>query len=72
MKIVLNKEQYSKLIETLDVDLNEQEGDVEGGEGTTSYPKWETGIQRGAANPVGVTKWSEVVQLTRGKANPIP
>lgn len=71
MKVLLTKEQYDKLFPTKDVELEEQE-DVEGGEGTTSYPKWETGIQRGAANPIGVTKWSEVVQLTRGKANPIP
>jgi hypothetical protein len=71
MKVLLNKEQYDRLIHTHNSDLGEQE-DVEGGEGTTSYPKWETGIQRGAANPVGVTKWSDVVQLTRGKANPIP
>jgi hypothetical protein len=71
MKVLLNKEQYDRLIHTHNSDLGEQE-DAEGGEGTTSYPKWETGIQRGAANPVGVTKWSDVVQLTRGKANPIP
>lgn len=71
MKLLLTKEQYSKLFNPKESDLEEQE-DVEGGEGTTSYPKWETGINRGAANPVGVTKWSDVVQLTRGKANPIP
>lgn len=71
MKVLLNKEQYNRLIDTNESELEEQE-DVEGGEGTTSYPKWETGIQRGTANPVGVTKWSDVVQITRGKANPIP
>ena len=71
MKVLLTKEQYNKLIQPKESDLGEQE-DATGGEGTTSYPQWETGIQRGAANPVGVTKWSEVVQLTRGKANPIP
>ena len=71
MKVLLTKEQYDKLFQSKGVELEEQD-DTEGGEGTTSYPKWETGIQRGAANPIGVTKWSEVVQLTRGKANPIP
>ena len=71
MKLLLTKEQYNKLFSPKDTELGEQE-DVEGGEGTTSYPKWETGIQRGTANPVGVTKWSDVVQITRGKANPIP
>lgn len=38
------------------------------------YPqvgKWESGIKRGPANQVGVTKWADIVgsTLTRGKAN---
>jgi|SaaInl1SG_22_DNA_1037389.scaffolds.fasta_scaffold111772_1 hypothetical protein len=71
MKVLVTKEQYSKLNLTPQSDIGEQD-DVEGGEGTTSYPKWETGIQRGPANNIDVTKWSDIVQLTRGKANPIP
>ena len=71
MKVLLTKEQYSRITNFKESDLGEQD-DVEGGEGTTSYPKWETGIQRGPANGVDVTKWSDIVQLTRGKANPIP
>jgi hypothetical protein len=43
---------------------------------TTSYPqvdKWESGITRGPANPLGVAKWEDVVgvKLTRGHANPL-
>lgn len=42
--------------------------------GGTGYPevgKWESGVTRGPANQVGVTKWSDVVgsKLTRSKAN---
>ena len=44
--------------------------------GATGYPevgKWESGITRGPANQVGVTKWADVVgaNLKRGKSNPL-
>lgn len=44
--------------------------------GKASYPqvdKWESGITRGPANPIGITKWADVVgsKLTRGHANPL-
>lgn len=44
-----------------------------GGEGYPEVGKWESGVTRGPANQVGVTKWSEVVgtNLKRGKANPL-
>jgi len=71
MKLILSKEQYERLIPSKDSEIIEQD-DATGGEGTTTYPAWETGIQRGPSNGIGVTKWSEVVQITRGKANPIP
>ena len=63
--------------------LSEQDGESapSGGETSTSssgggskYPtvtKWETGVVRGPANQIGNTKWSDIVKLTRGKANPI-
>jgi hypothetical protein len=68
MKVLITKEQLDR-IQTIESDLAEQE---EGGEGVPSYPQWETGIDRGPANPIGVTKWSDVVSITRGKANPLP
>lgn len=42
--------------------------------GTTGYPevgKWESGVTRGPANQIAVTKWSDIVgsKLTRGKGN---
>ncbi len=44
-----------------------------GGGAKPAYPtvtKWESGVTRtGPANQIGLTKWSEIVKLTRGKAN---
>ena len=43
-----------------------------GGGGGAAYPtvtKWESGVTRGPANQIGLTKWSEIVKLNRGKAN---
>ena len=63
--------------------ISEQEGDAapasapaSGGAtgGGSKYPtvtKWESGVARGPANQIGNTKWSDIVKLTRGKANPI-
>ncbi len=44
-----------------------------GGSGYPEVGKWESGVTRGPANQVGVTKWSDVVgaNLKRGKANPL-
>lgn len=42
-----------------------------GGQGYPSVGKWESGLTRGPANQIGVTKWSDIVgsTLKRGKAN---
>jgi hypothetical protein len=44
-----------------------------GGGKKPAYPtvtKWESGVARtGPANQIGLTKWNEIVKLTRGKAN---
>lgn len=57
-------------------DLGEQEDSASSGGGTSSggstYPsvtKWETGLTRGPANQIGLTKWGDIVKLNRGKAN---
>lgn len=44
-----------------------------GGQGYPEVGKWESGVERGAGNQVGVTKWSDVVgsKLVRGKGNPL-
>jgi hypothetical protein len=48
-------------------------GAQSGGSGYPQVSKWESGIERGPANQVNVTKWSDVVgsKLNRGKANPL-
>jgi len=42
-----------------------------GGQGYPQVGKWETGIERGPANQIGVTKWGDIVgsKIQRGKAN---
>ena len=48
-------------------------GASSGGGAKPAYPtvtKWETGVARtGPANQIGLTKWSEIVKINRGKAN---
>lgn len=81
MRIVISEKQYKLLVG----DIDEQPTDPSAaapstGTGTTGskqgYPevgKWESGVTRGPANQVGVTKWSDVVGslIKRGKANPL-
>lgn len=53
-------------------ELGEDEAAPASGGGGSKYPtvtKWETGLTRGPANQIGNTKWSDIVKLTRGKAN---
>ena len=57
---------------TSDGELDEQEGTTAGGGAKPTYPavtKWESGVSRGVANQVGLTKWREIYKITRGKAN---
>ena len=44
-----------------------------GGQGYPQVGKWESGVTRGPANQITVTKWSDIVGsvLKRGKANPL-
>ena len=44
-----------------------------GGQGYPEVGKWESGVERGAGNQIGVTKWADVVgsKLVRGKSNPL-
>jgi hypothetical protein len=63
-------------IDSYDSELGEKDaaaGASTGGGGTKPpYPtvtKWETGVARGPANQIALTKWSDIVKLNRGKAN---
>lgn len=43
-----------------------------GGGASSEYPtvtKWESGVTRGPANQIGLTKWRDTVKINRGKAN---
>lgn len=78
MKISISEKQLSMITKKYG-ELGEQEGGTgtgnsgPGGSTTAGSKKWETGITRGPANQIGVTKWSDIVgsKISRGKANPI-
>jgi len=84
MKIIVTEKQMKLITGSVINDLDEAE-DVAAAQpktGTSSsgskqgYPevgKWESGVTRGPANQIGVTKWSDVVgsTLKRGKSNPL-
>ncbi len=55
-------------------EIDEQDAPAAGGGGGkfSKYPtvtKWESGATRGPANQIGLTKWRDIVKVTRGKAN---
>jgi len=56
-------------------ELGEQDAEATstgGGGGKPAYPtvtKWESGVTRGPANQIGLTKWVDIVKINRGKAN---
>ena len=55
-------------------EMGEQDAAPAGGGGGTKPPdptvtKWESGVTRGPANQIGLTKWSDIVKINRGKAN---
>jgi len=62
-------------IKKIDGEIDEQGAPAAaagGGGSKPAYPtvtKWESGITRGVANQVGVTKWRDIYKITRGKAN---
>ena len=82
MKIIVTEKQMKLITGSVINDLDEAEDTAaaQPSAGTSSsgskqgYPevgKWESGVTRGPANQIGVTKWSDVVgsTLKRGKAN---
>lgn len=76
MKITLTQEQLINLIEliikqTTDDEVEMEIGEQEGESKTSNVGSWESGVQRGSANQLGLTKWSDSYGLTRGKANPL-
>jgi len=58
---------------TTEGEIDEQDAAAAGGGGgKAKYPtvtKWESGVTRGPANQIGLTKWRDIVKINRGKAN---
>lgn len=60
-----------------DGELDEQDatagsGGASGGGAKPVYPTvttWESGVTRGPANQIGLTKWKDGIKTTRGKGN---
>lgn len=51
-------------------ELGEQEAaPAAGGSTYPTVTKWESGVTRGPANQIGLTKWRDIVTITRGKGN---
>jgi hypothetical protein len=88
MKLGLNERQLKLILSQLpeNQEISEQPTDPSAAQpsagtsatqtGAQGYPeveKWESGVTRGPANQVGITKWSDVVgaSLKRDKANPL-
>lgn len=64
--------EYTPKINKSEIDEQDPAGGTgapAGGKGYPTVTKWETGLTRGPANQIGVTKWNEIVKLNRGKAN---
>jgi hypothetical protein len=81
MKLVISEKQLKAIVSQLNKnqDLTE-EGEGEGapesgtssdGEKKTGATKWESGVTRGPANQIAVTKWADSYKITRGRANPL-
>ena len=87
MKIGLTEKQYDSLVKKVNdnQEVTEQEEtpnpqpetgtspQQSGGQGYPQVGKWESGVTRGPANQIGVTKWSDIVGsvLKRSKSNPL-
>jgi hypothetical protein len=81
MKILVNEKQLKTLIKNKEISEDDMGPDPQpkagtstnqtGGQGYPEVSKWESGVSRGPANQIGVTKWADVVgsSLKRDKAN---
>jgi hypothetical protein len=80
MKLIISEKQLQQLVKmhakSQEISEDGEEGAPEAGtssdgEKKTGMPKWESGINRGPANQIAVTRWKDIdgTQPTRGKAN---
>ena len=71
-RIKITEEQYNRLFNINEED--ETSTDTSSSSSGSGGPKWETGLTRGKANPIGNTVWSSGTSyknITRGPANPL-
>jgi len=88
MKIEVSEKQFNTILKNIteNQEVSEQEAastnsepsagtssQQGGGQGYPQVGKWESGVTRGPANQIGVTKWADIVGsvLKRGKSNPL-
>lgn len=88
MKIEVSEKQFDRILKNITEtqEVSEQDSTTpspeptagtsstqSGGQGYPSVGKWESGVTRGPANQIGITKWADIVgaNLKRGKANPL-
>lgn len=71
--IISLMKEYTKTNDDGEISEQDSAATSSGGGGSKpAYPtvtKWESGVTRGPANQIGITKWHEIVKLNRGKAN---
>ena len=80
MRLVITEKQLKELIRLRSNNQELTEDGAEGapeagtssdGETKTGASKWESGVTRGPANQIAVTKWADSYKITRGRANPL-
>ena len=77
MNLSLTESQYKNLLRLLKEQAEPPASEPEkgtsdkqaGGQGYPQVGKWESGVTRGPANQIGLTKWRDIVKINRGKAN---
>lgn len=70
MKLIITEKQLKKILSKTFDEIHEQ-GEGESSSSAKAPTKWESGVTRGPANQIGLTKWSDIVgsTLKRGKGN---
>lgn len=74
MKLGVTEKQLKFIVKEISRSESVMEVEDSASGGSAGYPevgKWESGVTRGPANQIGLTKWSDIVgsTLKRGNAN---
>jgi hypothetical protein len=77
MKLMVTEKQLKLILSTKlpDGEIKEDAATPPSSGGGTGYPtvgKWESGVTRGPGNQIDdKVKWSDILKINRGKANPL-